>query len=249
VFGRALVRQFDRAPQYALRLMSRQPQTPGDARHEWVQADLATGAGVATALRDVDIVIHAASQPTGQTHKVDVLGTQRLLHEACQAGISHVVYLSIVGIEHIPLPYYRAKLAAEALVQTSGLSWSIIRATQFHQLIAGLLQQAYTLPLMVLPTTFLFQPIDPGEVAAYLAQALTTRQGGRLPDIGGPEVLTLGELARMWLVSQQRSRRILHLPLIGRIAQAFKQGKNTCPDQRIGTTTWRHWLNGHKETT
>ena len=81
---------------------------------------------------------------------MDVDGTRNLLEAARAAGTPHLVYISIVGIHRVPYRYYQAKLAAERLIQASGLPWTILRSTQFHQLLLvtrGLVR----LPLVPVP--------------------------------------------------------------------------------------------------
>jgi uncharacterized protein YbjT (DUF2867 family) len=242
-FGGALVPQLAEQG-YTVRVMSRRAAPAAAPGLEWAQADLTTGAGLARALAGVDIVAHAASSPFKHTWETDVEGTRRLLAAAREAGIAHIAYISIVGIEHVPYQYYRAKLAAEALVRDAGLPWSILRATQFHTLIDMFLRQADRLPIMPLPTDFLFQPIDTGEAAARFAAALAAGPSGRLPDIGGPEVLTLGAMARAWLKARGKSRRIIHMPLPGAFAAAMRQGRLTTPGQRHGLISWADWVGG-----
>jgi uncharacterized protein YbjT (DUF2867 family) len=239
-FGQALIPRLQNRG-YTIRIMSRRP-APAGTTLEWAQADLESGAGLAAALADADVVVHAATSPARHTQQIDVEGTRRLLEAAREAGIGHFAYISIVGIECVPFPYYRAKLAAEALVRSSGLPGSILRATQFHTLIDGLLRGADRLPLFVLPSDLKFQPIDVGEAAERMAEAVAAGPAGRLPDIGGPEVLALGAMARPWMDARGRPRRIIHLPLPGGFAAALRQARNTCPDQRYGQISWADWL-------
>ena len=239
-FGRALVpRLADRG--YTVRILSRR-QAPAGITAEWSQADIETGTGLAAALAGVHVVVHAASSPSKHTRQIDVEGTRRLLHAAYAAEVAHVAYISIVGIDQVPFAYYRHKLAAEALVSDSRLPWSILRATQFHTLIDTFLRGADRLPLLLLPTNLQFQPIDVGEAAERMAESVAAGPAGRLPDIGGPEVLTLGALARDWMQARGRQRRIVHLPAPGAFAAALRQGRNTSPDQRYGRITWADWL-------
>jgi uncharacterized protein YbjT (DUF2867 family) len=190
----------------------------------------------------VDTIVHAASQVGRGTEQVDVAGTQRMLEYARAAGVRHVVYVSIVGIERIPVAYYRHKLAAEQIITQSGIAWSIQRSTQFHHLIDMMLRQASRLPVLPLPTDFQAQPIDPADVARRLCTVVASRPAGRLPDCGGPEMLTLGELARTWMGARGLRRPVLHLPLPGLAAHALRRGENCCPDQRVGRITWASWL-------
>jgi uncharacterized protein YbjT (DUF2867 family) len=239
-FGRALVpRLVDRG--YTVRILSRRP-VPAGITTEWSQADIESGAGLTAALAGVGVVVHAASSSSKHTRQVDVEGTRRLLQVARAAEVAHFAYISIVGIERTPFAYYRHKLAAEALLRDSSLPWSILRATQFHTLIDTYLHGADRLPLFLLPTDLQFQPIDVGDAAERMAECVAAGPGGRLPDIGGPEVLTFGALARAWIEARGRQRRIVHLPLPGSFAAALRQGSNTCPDQRYGRITWAEWL-------
>ncbi len=245
---------------YTVRVMSRHDRQTGQwPQVEWAQADLASGAGVKEAGADVDTIIHAATN-AGVTLEdatlnafvrkailkhdgsVDVEGTRLLLEHAHIAGVSHFIYVSIVGIERLPFAYYRNKLKAEALVQESGVPWSIARSTQFHSLINAIVQQSAGWPAMMLATDFLFQPVDPGDVADYLCALVRQGPAGRLPDFGGPEVLKLGDMARTWLDVRGQRKPIWHMPLPGKTAKALRQGGLTCPQEKHGTMTWAEWV-------
>jgi uncharacterized protein YbjT (DUF2867 family) len=94
-----------------------------------IRGDLSTGEGLGEAVRGVDTVIHCASRPFRESRRVDVEGTVRLLEVAAGAGVSHVVYISIVGIDRVPsYPYYRIKLETERVVEGSLVSHTILRA-------------------------------------------------------------------------------------------------------------------------
>ena len=74
-------------------------------------------------------------------------GTQHLADAAKAAGVGHLLYVSIVGIEHIPIAYYRRKLSCEQWLAGSGTGHTIFRATQFHELMKGLLRTVERWPL------------------------------------------------------------------------------------------------------
>ncbi len=97
-------------------------------------------------------------------------------------------------------------------------------------------------PIALLPTDFRFQPIDPGDVADRLRDHATEAPAGHLPDLGGPEVHPLGELARAWAEIRGLRRRLIRLSLPGRVAAGFRRGLNTTPDNRYGKITWGHWV-------
>jgi uncharacterized protein YbjT (DUF2867 family) len=241
VLGHELGVKLERAG-YTVRLTSRRPPSNPRSEVEWVQADLETGAGLADAVSGADAIIHAATSPLKHTYRIDVLGTGRLAERARAAGVAHLIYVSIVGVDRIPLDYYRHKLAAEALVQAAGLPWSILRATQFHTFVDNQLQTLARMPIGLLPTDFRFQPIDPGEVADRLVECVAAGPAGRLADLGGPAVRTLGELAQTWLAARGLQRRLVRVPLPGKMADAFRRGFNTIPARTIGNVTWAEWV-------
>lgn len=242
--GRELVPRLAKAG-YTVRVMSRrsgESNAAGDV--EWTQADLRTGAGVADAVRDVDIIHHAASSPFKDTAKTDVDGTRLLLDAAKAAGVKNVYYISIVGVDKIHYAYYDAKLAAEKVVEESGAPYTILRATQFHPLLDTFLSALFKRgPFLFLPPNISFQLLDIGEVADHMMATTSEVPGGRLADVGGPEVLTLQEIAREW--KKARGGFIITVPVPGfGPAKAMAGGANCCPDSRIGKVTWREWLAG-----
>jgi uncharacterized protein YbjT (DUF2867 family) len=242
--GRELVPRLMHAG-YTVRVMSRRERKPGEfPEAEWAQADLETGQGLGEALAEAKVILHAASNAAHHTHETDVEGTCRLIEKAKVAGASHFLYISIVGIERIPHPYYKHKVAAEQRVMEGGVPWSILRATQFHSLIDGLLQPTvrWPLPFALVPTGLQFQSVDTGEVADKLLEYLAAGPAGRLPDLGGPEVLTLGAMARVWLQARGMRRAIVPLPLPTAWAEGYRRGYNTCPEQKYGKMTWAEWV-------
>lgn len=126
---------------------------------------------------------------------VDVDGTERLVDRAAAADVERLVYTSIVGIDDVPFSYYRHKLEAEEIVADADVPSVIPRATQFHEFLAENLRTLRWLPVWALPTDFRFQPVAAPEVAAEIAPLVTGPEPDEQPRIGGPEVLTLGELA------------------------------------------------------
>jgi len=247
--GRAILAS-SRAKDVVLRAQSRRA-APRDAAAnvEWVCADLASGVGVWEAVAGVDAIIHAASD-SRNAEAVDVEGTRRLVDAARAQRVRHVVFISIVGIDQIPFAYYQKKLAAESIVMSGGVPYSVLRATQFHSLVDGLISTAARMPLVIpLPTAFMVQSVATSEVADRLVQALVDGPGGRLRDLGGPEVMTLGEAAAVWKDVTRVTKPVVSLPLPGRVAAAFRAGKNTAPDGERGTIRWRDWLiHGRRET-
>jgi uncharacterized protein YbjT (DUF2867 family) len=239
LLGRLLVQRLQ-AGGHPVRVLSRRPQ-PGVGTTETVTGDLRTGAGLDGALAGVGTVVHCASDGRA-AREVDVAGTGRLVEAARAAGGPHLVYVSIVGIDAIPLGYYRAKLAAEQVIERAGLPWTIQRATQFPQLLETLLSALARSPVLPLPRGFRFQPVDPGEVADRLAEHVRAGPAGHAADLGGPLVHELGDLAGAWLRVRGRRRAIVRVPVPGGVGRAFRAGANLCPEHRDGHRTWLDYL-------
>jgi uncharacterized protein YbjT (DUF2867 family) len=240
--GREITRAAENAG-YMVRIGSRSPRAAGTpSQREWTQMQMATGEGFQDALVGIQAVIHAASDPR-RPDAVDVNGTRFLVEASRAAGIAHLVFISIVGIDGIPFGYYQSKLAAERIIEGGGVPYSILRATQFHTLVDMLFSAAARFPLvMPLPTDFRVQSVAPFEVADRLVRCAREGPGGRLADFGGPEMLTIGEAAREWKAAKGVRKPVLHLPLPGRVAAAFRAGRNTVREGEHGTLSWRQWL-------
>jgi uncharacterized protein YbjT (DUF2867 family) len=205
-----------------------------------VVADLESGWGLADALDETQAVVHCASDPRGHL-QVDVEGTRRLIEVAARSGSPHLVYPGIVGSDLIPYDYYTSKMAAENLIVASGLPWTILRATQFHQLIWFMLGLRSRLPVLRVPKDTRFQPVDPAEVARRLVDSLESGPAGRLPDIGGPHAYEAVDLARSYLAATGKRRLVWPVNYPGIVWTAFRAGANLTPN-KAGGETWNQMV-------
>jgi len=204
--------------------------------------DLRVGTGADAAADGAELVVHAASD-SRRFGRTDEQQTQALLKAVRSSGtVRHLLYVSIVGVDAIPFGYYRRKLACERLVAEGEVPWTVLRATQFHELIAELLRRTGQLPVAPLPLDFQFQPVSAADTATRIADLLDAPPSGRAPDMGGPEVRTLGQLAWMWRAARGHPKRIVNLRLPGRVARGFRRGDNTCPDHADGTLPWAEFI-------
>jgi uncharacterized protein YbjT (DUF2867 family) len=207
-----------------------------------VHGDLLTGEGLEEAVAGVGTIVHCASSPT-RTRRTDVEGTERLLRTAHRAGVSHFVFISIVGVDRNPyFPYYGAKLEVERMVERSPVPWTILRATQFHEFVLMQIRFLDRLPVLLVPRGFLLQPIDIGEVAGRMTDLALAEPAGRVPDIGGPEVGTFVGFARSYREALGRRKRIVGVTVPGKTAHAFRDGAQITPGHRYGTVTWEEFL-------
>jgi uncharacterized protein YbjT (DUF2867 family) len=203
--------------------------------------DLKTGEGVDAAAAGAELVVHAASD-VRQRGRSDAQQMRHLLPAVRDAR--HVVYVSIVGVDEIPVGYYRRKLLCEHAIATSGVPHTIQRATQFHTLLEQWLRRAEWLPLAPVPPDLRLQPVAPVEVAERIAALLDGEPVGRAPDFGGPEVLTSRSIVDTWRARRGGPRWVVGLTLPGAVARAVREGRATCPDHTDGRETWAQFVAG-----
>jgi uncharacterized protein YbjT (DUF2867 family) len=218
-----------RLADHQVRVLSRKP---GPDR---VVADLTTGEGLA-AVAGSDVIVHLATS----LGRKDVQQTRNLL--AAAAGVQHLVMMSIAGIDRIPVAYYRYKLEAERLVADSGLPYTILRATQFHNLVDRVLTVQRFLPAVLAPAVPL-QPIAVEDVADRIAELVDQPPvNGRSPDIGGPERLSVPELARLWKQARSVRRPVIPLKLPGQVFREYANGAATVDGPAYGRITFAEYL-------
>ena len=208
--------------------------------------DLTTGKGLTEALAGADVVVHAASHKL-RYRTVDLGGTRRVIAELRETDSkAHVIYTSIVGADYNPYPYFQAKRACEMVLRNSGLPVTVVRATQFHELIATVAGAARW-PVAFVPPNVVTQPCERTWIAGQLADiALSTPPDGyqRSPDLAGPEVLTVPEAIRLLCEHDGRTMpRLITLPKIGATMKALAAGINLPgPDAKTGGRSFSDWL-------
>ena len=228
-----------------VRVLSRHSHSP-EHDVEFVIGDLDTGEGIEAAVAGAETVVHCAGSSKGDEEK-----TTNLVRAASPAGVRHLVYISVVGADRIPVVsridramfgYFGSKLAAERVVADSGLPWTTLRAAQFHDLLLTVAQQMAKLPLIPVPAGFRFQPVDTDDVAARLVELTLGEPAGLAPDIAGPRVYGAADLLRGYLRSRGKHRMVAAVWLPGEAARALRAGANLAPERAVGHRTWEDFL-------
>ncbi|MBH0109024.1 NAD(P)H-binding protein [Salinibacterium sp. NG22] len=217
---------------HAVRSLSRRASDTPDT----VVADLATGIGLSDALAGVTTVVHLASGANAH----DSQHTQNLLDALVAHPVEHLIFMSIVGVDKHAFAYYRDKHLSEQLIAASGTPYSILRATQFHSFVAGLLRAQRRSPVTIVPA-FTMQPVAVEEVAARLVELVDAGPAQRVADFAGPEQLQFRELARQWNVAHGRSRPTWALPLPGPVGRSFARGDHLGTPSGAGHTTFAQY--------
>lgn len=228
-----------------VRILSRRSHEPGD-RIGYVVGDLDTGGGLEAALDGVATIVHCAGSAKG-----DEVKARTLVRAASRAGARHLVYISVVGAERMPVRsavdramfgYYAAKRAGEDVVADSGVPWTTLRATQFHDLLLTVARRLAKSPVMPVPSGVRFQPVDADEVAARLVELSLGKPSGLVPDIAGPRVYGFSDLLRTYLRASRLRRLLVPVRLPGEAAAALRSGANLALDRAVGRRTWEDFL-------
>lgn len=195
-----------------LRVLSRHSHLPVPGV-DHVVGDLLRDDGTMAAVADVGTVVHLAGGRTG-----DERATANLVRAAARADVEHVVLISVIGADRVPLGYFRSKLLAEEAVETSGLPWTTLRAAQFHPLVLTAARSMARLPVVPAPA-------------------------GRVADLAGPRVHPLDELVRGYLAARGMRRPFLPVRIPGRAGAAYRAGANLNLDTADrGHRTWEAYL-------
>lgn len=214
---------------------------------EFITGDLMANKGIDAAVQGVGTIIHCAGAQKG-----DDVATRHLVKAAESAGKPHLVYISVVGVDRIPVKsvldrtmfgYYDMKRRTEEIVADSGLPWTTLRATQFHDLLFSVIRSLVKSPVVPLAAGVGFQPIEADEVAARLVSLADGRPSGLVPEMGGPRTYGMAEMVRAYLRRSGQRRAFVPVWLPGAAARAFRSGANLTPLHAVGKRTWESYLN------
>lgn len=195
------------------------------------------------AVGSASVIIHCASNPRQPTE--DVEGTGNILRSIDRRVLRHLIYMSIAGIERSSYPYYRAKYEVEKMIQSSDIPWSVLRATQFHDLVLRRLikpfDQGGGLPLRI-PGGMRFQSVDISDVGNRLQQIAMTDCLRTTITICGPETLTIEEMAKIYLDVVGRNDKVEPAEIEGELYDLFRTGVNISTARETGKIEWRDFL-------
>ncbi len=228
-----------------LRVLSRKPHRPTSGV-EYVVGDVETGAGLDEAVRGVETIVHLAG-----TAKRDDEKARNLVRAAGRAGSPHIVYISVVGADRVPVVsrldramfgYLGYKCAAEQVIADSGLPYTTLRATQFHDLVFMVAQQLARLPIVPAFSGTRFQPIDARDVADRLIELTLGEPAGLVSELGGPRAYPFSALLRSYLRAAGKRRLIVPVRQPGKAAEAVRSGAILTPEHAVAGHTWEAFL-------
>ncbi|TRW81176.1 SDR family oxidoreductase [Mycolicibacterium sp. 018/SC-01/001] len=228
-----------------------------DAGHDVTAAsrdsgvDLLTGQGLDDAVADAEVVVDVinSATPEDSAEAFFQQTAANLSAAAAKAGVGHYLALSIVGADEMgpKAGYIRGKLAQERATATSGVPWTVVRATQFHELAEPITESLIAGDQVHAPAA-LIQPVDSAEVTAILARIAVAEPLNTVHNVGGPQRMSFSDMARTVLRHQSRTLPVLEDP------SATYSGLSidvttlvTGSEAELGTTRLVDWL-GRRST-
>lgn len=207
-----------------------------------------TGKGLVQALTGAQVVVDVSNSPSLDDKAVyeffEKSGRNILPIEA-SLGIKHHVVLSVVGTERLlSSGYFRAKLVQENLIKASPVPYTIVRSTQFFEFIDTIAQSATNGRTVRLPS-LMIQPIASDDVVACISEVVSGDPLNSTIDLAGPEVFSLDELVRQYLIAKRDERSVTtdvqagYFGVIPSNNQILTPGVNP----RLGKIRFKEWLN------
>ncbi|MGJ6969115.1 SDR family oxidoreductase [Streptosporangium sp. G11] len=220
-----------------VRVLSRRDRDSLDGV-EYMSGDLLKGEGIEPAVDGAEIILHLAGSTKGDTE-----ATENLVRAASRARVRHLLYISVIGADRIPLSWFSSKLGAERTVAGSGLPWTTLRAAQFHDLTFKTVRAMAKLPVIPVPGGMRFQPVDARDVAARLVELTLGKPAGLVPDLAGPRVYGMAELTRGYLRARGKRRLMMPVRMPGKAGRAYRAGENLSLERAAtGERTWEDFL-------
>jgi uncharacterized protein YbjT (DUF2867 family) len=207
--------------------------------------DVMSGEGLSAALEGIDVVIDTLNPSSikGSVARQFFVTTSRNLQDAAaRHQVQHIVTLSIVAVDRVPgYPYYRAKLAQEKAVSEGSVPVTILRATQFHEFPAQVVNWTRRGRFAFVPH-IRSQPVAARTVGEHLVRLATERPGG-VVELAGPGVHDIAELARRYVADRGWPVRVVVPPIFGKAAKQMRSGDLLATDvTTIDGPTFDVWL-------
>ncbi|MDT0394851.1 MULTISPECIES: NAD(P)H-binding protein [Streptomyces] len=206
-----------------------------------------TGEGLEEAAAGADVIVNLTNSPTFDEASPAFFRTsmEKLLAAAEKAGAGHFVILSIVGVDRVPLDYYRAKTLQEELLAAGPVPYSIVRATQFMEFVDAILSWTTEGDTVRLPGTPV-QVIAAEDVADAVAEVAAGAPLGGIRDIAGPEVLPLDELGRITLAARGDGHTVVRDDDAGMFGVVPGDVLVAGEDARLAPTRYADWMAAHQ---
>lgn len=237
----ALTARAAQAAGHDVRVLSRHRPADPIVGVDYRTVDIVSGDALVSALAGADVLVDASNGATPKARRVFTEGARMLTDAAVTAGVPAAVLLSIAHTARSEAGYHRAKAAQEQIYRSSALPTTIVAATQFHDLPAMFFTPGARVGLVPSFRGVRFQPIDARDVADALVASLGAPSADTVI-LGGPEVLSMDEMARIWTAALAPKARVVPTPLPGGLGDFFRSGENLAPEHAVGRIRFSEWV-------
>lgn len=207
--------------------------------------DAALGTGLVEALSVADVVIDVLNSPTMDDDAALAFFTAAAANisgAARKAGVGHYVLLSIVGVDGLRGGgYLSGKVVQENTIAQSGVPYTIVRATQFHEFTEMIAASLITDGVVRAPDA-LIQPIAAAEVSAVLARVAGEAPIDGVHNLGGPDTFSFAELAELVLPGADQLRIVTDPEATYFGTPVTATSLVTGPGAELATTRLVDWL-------
>jgi uncharacterized protein YbjT (DUF2867 family) len=189
----------------------------GAAGHEVISAarstgvDTVSGHGLRAALAGADVVVDVASP--GYRDSAEALwffttSTRNLVATERDLRIAHHIVFSAIGAGRVGGGYYRAKDAQEALVEASGIPFTIVRSAPLFEYLYDLYEDGRGEEVVRVPPLRV-QPIAADDAVEVLSRLVSKPPSNAIVEVAGPVVYRVPELAEQILTANEDYRRVM----------------------------------------
>jgi len=162
--------------------------------------DIITGAGLDAALNGVEVIVDAATGPSPEQQPATeffVTTAHKLQEAGVRAGVHRAVVVSIINIDKSSGGYGLAKIAHEDAWRSGPIRARIVRAAQFHEFVAQLLEWGTQGDVAYVPE-MRTQIVSARTVAEVVADVATSDgDPAQIVEIAGPREEDMAQLATM----------------------------------------------------
>lgn len=226
---------------YALSILTTQNNYTGNDKISYIKGDLTQIDTLEQLRSQFDVIIHCASN-SKDSYSVDIEGTHNLLM-AIGPKIKHFIYISIVGVDKGISPYYQNKYSVEQEIFNYHIPFTIVRATQFHDLVLDrIIRPNEEHAKIKVPKGLKFQTIDVSDVALKVEEVLKEGPKQSVVNIGGPELLSLEEMIEPYIKIFHPEKTLENINDLNDFQKIFTTGINLCPESKYGKITWKEFL-------
>ena len=209
--------------------------------------DIITGAGLEAALNGVEVIIDAATGPSPEQQPATeffVTAAHNLQEAGVRAGVRRAVVVSIVNVDKTAGGYGLAKIAHEDAWRSGPIPVRIVRAAQFHEFVAQLLEWGTRGDVAYIPE-MRTQIVAARTVAEVVADVATSQgEPEEIVEIAGPREEDLAQLAAMLVARRGTPVKVQAVrdPADPDADMQATGGLLPGPEARLAGPTFEEWL-------